>query len=378
MKDLGTKIHQTLGARLNAEGFDLVDLVPIPAHGDRMLRFRTVQEALEEFESDGSMGYLVQIRRQAPAVSAPAADTSALEGVWMPDGKLNVQYLVRNAELLFSAGEFTLAGNIYKSLLDAGVNSGFSLYWMGRCLEAEGKSEEACHSYEEALTWNPTLEAYRHFGGLLIRSRKNHQAAEIYERALNLKTLSADTRFELHKTAGNCWMRAEKDAQAEKHYRQALQINPSADDIQANLGALYLQGAKTSDARRFFQDALAANPANDRALSGLGSCWLADGDRQQAHDAFAKSLEINLANPTAVFHLVKCAYQIRSYATAARILGEYVQTAPVSTNLLYSLAGLQFHLGQHGEAAKTARQILDMKAGHAGAADLLKLIHCHG
>ena len=40
------KIETFLGSKLNAEGYDLVDLVPIPSHGDRMVRIRTLQEAL--------------------------------------------------------------------------------------------------------------------------------------------------------------------------------------------------------------------------------------------------------------------------------------------------------------------------------------------
>ncbi|HUP55984.1 MAG TPA: tetratricopeptide repeat protein, partial [Bdellovibrionota bacterium] len=160
----------------------------------------------------------------------------------------------------------------------------------------------------------------------------------------------------------------------ERLYHRALEIDPSADDIRANLGALYLGAGKTAEARRHFQDSLASNPRNARALAGMGSCELAERNKKGAHDYFAKSLEIDLNNPTAIFHLVKTAYELKSYAVAARLLGEYVQIAPVNTNLMYSLAGLQFHLGRLAEADTTVSRILEMAPTHAGAQELRGLI----
>ena len=119
------------------------------------------------------------------------------------------------------------------------------------------------------------------------------------------------------------------------------------------------------------KDALAANPNNDKAWVGLGLCCVTEGDKESAHDAFARSLEKNIRNSTAIFHMVKCAYEIKRYTTAERILSQYVEEAPVSPSLLYSLAGLQFHVGKKENALNTAKRILQMKADHMGAKDLI-------
>jgi tetratricopeptide (TPR) repeat protein len=87
-----------------------------------------------------------------------------------------------------------------------------------------------------------------------------------------------------------------------------------------------------------------------------------------------QSLELELNNPTAIFYLVKCAYEIKSYATASQMLLNYIQIAPVNTNLLYSLAGLQFHLGRISEAKETTLKILELQSQHAGAKELLNMI----
>ncbi len=389
MKDLESKIQQALGAQIDKEGYDLVDLIPIPTHGDRMVRFRTLQEALDDFDvnpTENTVGYLIQIRQKrptAPAGSEPASkaaqqaapqqDTGS-DGVYLPNGKLNVEFLKRNVELLFSAGDYSLAKNILKTIVTTGEWSAPAFYWIARCSEAEGRIEDAKRFYEESITYYPSLEAYQHFSTLLIKEQKDQQAAELLERALNLKSIDKSVQFELHQAAGNSWLRANNPIKAEKHFKKALDLDPKADAIQNNMGVVQLQQKKIDDALRFFQDAISANPDNAKALSGIAACHLAKGDKKLAHDFYARALGIELNNPSAIFHLVKCAYEIKSYATACRILEEYIQIGPINTNLLYSLAGLQYHLGRHQDVRATANQILNLKSDHTGAKELLKLI----
>ena len=411
-------LQELLGKQFKAEGFDVLDLIEIPSQADRMVRIRTLEDALEEFDlkdNRRSVSYLVQLKMRDQLPEGPQLNLNSFlsddsiesgeqlfskltdetfarvshipsfdeikserESVELPDGKLNVSFLLKNAQLLFDAGEFSLSRNIYQALLKSGEKTSIALFWLGRCFETEGETARAKTHYQESLTYSPTLEAYQHLAAIFIRGQDDQKAAEVLERALNLKDLSSKTRFELHKASGNCWMRSEAPTQAESHYRAALEIDPSADSIRANLGALHLQTGKISEAKRCFQDALASNTHNEKALIGLGTCFLNEGEKRAAHDSFAKALELNLNNPTAVFHLVKCAYEIKSYATAARILSEYTQIAPVNTNLLYSLAGLQFHLGRITEAKETVQNVLELKPDHSGANELSELIAAYG
>lgn len=394
MSDLREILDQHL-RRGNMDALELVDIVPVPMHGDRMVRLRTLEEALEDFSGEnGAASYLIQVKARGPAAPAaiepatiddtiptaphrPSAATASPvtgDNIYQGDGKLNIPYLSRNAELLLAAQDYPMARNIYKAIAASGERTGLALFGIGRCDEAEGRLDDARAHYEESIAYHPTLESYHRLSSVLMHQKKEEVAAETLERALNLKDLDTRTRFELHKSCGNCWTRTRQAEQAEGHYKQALEIDPAADDIRANLAALYLQSQNLSEAKRHFEDALASNPRNERALAGLASCHLALGDKRRAHDTFARSLEIELNNPTAIFHLVKCAYDIRSYATAARVVEEYVQIAPVNVNLLYSLAGLQFHLGRMKDARATATQILSLNAEHAGAQELLKLI----
>jgi Tfp pilus assembly protein PilF len=173
---------------------------------------------------------------------------------------------------------------------------------------------------------------------------------------------------------GNCQSRLGNVQESEEAFLKALELSPSSDEVQSNLGSLYLEQGRINDAKRRYQDAIAANPQNDKAWVGLGLCFVAVGDKDSAHEAFARSLEKNLRNSTAIFHLVKCAYEIKKYSIAEQMLSNYVEIAPVSPSLLYSLAGLQFHVGKKKEASVTAKKILQIRGDHQGAKDLIKRI----
>jgi tetratricopeptide (TPR) repeat protein len=359
------------------------NVVQVPGTSDKMVRLRTIEEALEEFDDEVGaeilQQYIIQIktRRSAPRTPAAAAPKPVNEQVYLANGGLNVEFLLQNAELLLSSGDYPLARNIYTRVAKAGqsgTKTAEALMGMARCFELENQLDEARAKYEESIAYHPTLETYQYLSTLLSHQEKPFQAAEALERALHLKNLSSKIRYELCKAAGNSWMRAGEMASAEKSYKKALEVDPSADEIQANLGALYLHAEKLIEAKRRFQDAFAANPKNDKALAGLGSCLLASGDVRGAHDLFAQALAINLQNSQAIFHLVKCAYEIKSYATAARIVEDYVQTSPININLLYSLAGLQFHLGRMMDSRTTCEKILELQPEHSGAKELLGMM----
>lgn len=384
MNDVKTTLQEVLSKQLHQSEFDLIGIVPIPTHNDKMVRLRTLQEVLEDFDETNegeTIECLLQLRPKKARPQAPPSahetavtPTSTSENIYLSNGKLNVPFLLKNGDVLFDAGEYPLARNIYKTILSSGEFTSTILNRLGRCFEAEGKFDEAKKKYEESIAYLPNLDSFLRLSSSLVRQNKDQQAAEVMERALKLRDLTATQRFELLKSSGNCWTRSKRAGEAETCFKQALEIDPSADDVRSNLGVLYLQGNKISEAKRNFQDAIASNPKNHQALAGLGSCCLAEGDKKAAHDYFTQSLEIELNNPTAIFYLVKCAYELKIYSAAARILGKYIEIAPVNTNLLYSLAGLQFHLGRVQDSKSTTQKILELQPDHFGAKDLLNLI----
>jgi tetratricopeptide (TPR) repeat protein len=373
------------------------EVIPVSSLEEVAIRFKNDDE---EFHYDH---YLVQVRRakrpqpqtqtvapppfkkaNAP-VSVPSQASSQISSqvltataspaaVAAKMDKEEISFLTENADLLLQAGEIELARNIYRAILKSGEASEVAYAGLAACADREGLIEQAIQFAQDSVAFAPNQKGYQLLAELLVQQGRDQEAAQTLSRALKSPKVSSVDQAEYYKMIGNCQSRLGQNQEAESAYLKSLELNPSSDEVQSNLGSLYLEQGRISDAKRRYQDSVAANPQNDKAWVGLGLCYVAVGDKESAHEAFAKSLERNLRNSTAIFHLVKCAYEIKKYNTAERMLSDYVEIAPVSPSLLYSLAGLQFHVGKRNEASATAKRILQIRGDHSGAKELIQKI----
>jgi tetratricopeptide (TPR) repeat protein len=286
----------------------------------------------------------------------------------------DVPFLIENAAILLQAGEVELARNIYRAVLRTGESSETAYAGLAECADRLGFIDQAIEYAQSSVAFAPNQKGYQILSQLLMQQGRDREAVQVLNRALKALQIGSVDQAHYLKAVGNCYSRLGDYADSERAYRKALELAPDSDETQANLGSVFLEQGRNSEAKRCYQDAVASNADNDKAWVGLGLCAVAEGDKEGAHDAFARALELNIKNSTAIFHLVKCAYEIKRYAIAEKILGSYVDIAPVSPSLLYSLAGLQFHVGKHNEATSTAKRILQMKSDHAGARDLIDRI----
>ena len=374
-------IHRVLEKTLRASGYDLVDMLPLPDSSDRIVRARALEEMIQELESADNDGdfhcYVVRVRAQRVAGETGAESEAPTEPAPEPklyhaDGTVNASYLDHNAEVLISHGEYALARNVYQTLLQSGQKTGQALYGIARCFEKEGKLDLALQKYEESASYLPSIEVFLHIAGILVQQKKDRYAAEVVERALNIKDISSDMKFELHKTAGNCWLRINRFEESDRHFFRALDLRPSADEVRSNLGSSYLKQRRIPEARNSFQDAVACNPHNDKAQMGYGVCLEQAGLKREAHDAYAKALEANLGNAAALYGLMRLAYELKIYAYAEKLTAAFCESQPVSVDILFGLAGLQFHLGKIEEARQTVAKVEQMKPGHTGCQELLQ------
>ncbi len=335
-------------------------VVPPPFTYSNISTTASMTEAEEINESSDTASH------GAGAVSAaPAVDVARPE-------KDDVPFLIENADILFKSGEMELARNIYRAILKTGESSEVAYAGLAACADHDGLVEQAIQFAWDSVAFAPNQKGYQLLAQLLVQQGRDQEAAQALQRAIKqLPNLSAQDKGEYYKMISNCQSGLGLMNDAERSYKKALEMSPASDEVQSNLGSLYLEQGQVTEAKRCYQDALAANPNNDKAWVGLGLCCVTEGDKESAHDAFARSLEKNIRNSTAIFHMVKCAYEIKRYTTAERILSQYVDVAPVSPSLLYSLAGLQFHVGKKENALSTAKRILQMKADHLGAKDLI-------
>ncbi len=403
-----SELSSSLEQQLAERGMDLLDIIPIPGGSNRSVRLRTLEDALETFDGPigggEAVGYLVKVRAKTkdteqavfpgidsaigepdPLLAQMVADTfehaktaaasrPSMDGVYYPDGKLNIDFLKKNAELLEGAGEYHLASNIYRTMLANGEARAIAYNGLANCALKELKLEEAARCLDESLAYQPDAKVYENLGAVLNKLKRDQSAAETLERGLAMKSLTTEDIKRMKYIAADYWRAAGILPKAEKHYSELSEMDPHSEELQCSLGELASLRNAQEDAKKRFQMALAQNPRSARALHGLGMAHFSLGDKKTAHDLFARSLDQKINNAEAVFHLVKIAFEARTYVTAARILGEYIKHAPVNANLLYSLAGLQFHLGRFGEARSSATKSLEMQPNHSGSKELIQLI----
>ena len=132
-----------------------------------------------------------------------------------------------------------------------------------------GRKKEALQSAREAVRLAPdepfALQVLIHS---LLLSGKAEQARPIAEQLLELVPDSETA----HLAAGNVYLDMEYYHSAEKHYREALRINPASYNAQNNLGVIAVRrDGQAEFAMDHFSSAVKLNPANTLAIENIRS-----------------------------------------------------------------------------------------------------------
>ncbi len=286
----------------------------------------------------------------------------------------DASYLLENANILAENKEFSLARNIFKSLIRKGQFVSESLSGIANCYEQEGAFSEAAKYYEEAIAYNPEVQYYEKLANLLVRISKDEEAIEVIERALGIPGLTDQQKFEFYKSLGNCYSRLDKHDKAEQNYLSAFELNEDSDALQVNVGSLALHKGDQATAKKHFERALELNNKNDKALCGLGMIDMLNNQLEDAQNYFVNSLKQNPDNLTAIFNLVKCAYQSKKFRDAAFYLQNYISNNIVNVNILYTFAGVLYHQEEYEKASVEVNKVLEINPNHTGAIELSELI----
>lgn len=190
MKNFAHELLELIKKQLGKSEYELMSVIPIPSVGDRLRRLRELEEVIAQLKNTNDSfteEYVIQIR---PKVSQEQAGRQAesryfntsLDGIYLNNGKLNIPFLLKNADLLFDSGEYHSARKIYKTIQQSGECTALVLYKIGRCFEEEGRFNEAKIKYEESLAHTPSQECYQRFASILVHLDKSAQAEKILKK----------------------------------------------------------------------------------------------------------------------------------------------------------------------------------------------------
>jgi tetratricopeptide (TPR) repeat protein len=157
-----------------------------------------------------------------------------------------------------------------------------------------GELEMAEAHYRESLAIEPQPAIYNDLGFVLERQGLPYEAVEMYRKSLELDPESATAHYNLAASLA----RSGEFAQAEPHFRAAIEKNPSTQAY-TGLGIVLWQQGRGDEAIASLQNAIKADPKNASAYDQLGTIQVEQGKLEEAASTY-RSLVRN--QPSAAAH----------------------------------------------------------------------------
>ena len=141
-----------------------------------------------------------------------------------------------------------------------------------------------------------------------------------------------------HFALGNIFLRSAKSVDAEREYREALELDSRARGVYLNLGAIMFRRGLLDSAKIYFRREIDVGGEICRAEANLGVIERLEHNYMLALHWGGKSLEDCIAEPSAVFNYAMTLFEIGYYSVADSLLR--AQLPEFSDNLrLLNLAG---------------------------------------
>ena len=149
-----------------------------------------------------------------------------------------------------------------------------------------GQEEKAENTYKKATALRPQhWDGYYELGVFYYQQRRYSDAAAEFEHVLEITPDNAMA----HATRGGMMQLLGKDAEAEKHLKRSIELQPSYAAY-TNLGALYCRERRWEESVVMTRKALEINDKDWRAWSNLGLAYEWLNRRSEADDAFRNEL----------------------------------------------------------------------------------------
>jgi tetratricopeptide (TPR) repeat protein len=168
------------------------------------------------------------------------------------------------------------------------------------CLKRAETNAEG--GFEWALAWEDRGggEAARLCQAIALFHRGDFQAAATRLEDLAASPAAGDGAADLWARAGSSWLRAERGAQAERAYGEAIRLRPKDAELRIDRAIARAGAERYRDAVEDLTQALALNPRSGEALVLRAEAHRALGNLPQAQSDAAKALEIKPDDPDAL------------------------------------------------------------------------------
>jgi protein O-mannosyl-transferase len=136
---------------------------------------------------------------------------------------------------------------------------------LGVALARASRVPEAIEVFEEAARLAPTADALSNLGGALLQAGRFEAAVAQFEAAVRLHPALVDA----HYNRALALDRLDRHAEALDAYRQVLALGVASADLHNDIGALLVELGQPSEAARHFRAALQLDPSHAAAEANL-------------------------------------------------------------------------------------------------------------
>lgn len=233
---------------------------------------------------------------------------------------------------------------------------------------AGGKFDQAGIHAERAYQLNSRNDQVLiTLAGVRERQGRDEEAERLYRQALELRP--GDTALEGQ--LGLLELGHGRTGEARALLIKALRNNPELRDRTLELGRNAIRDGHPSTALFLFEVVLAVDPENSAAEAWSGAALLASNDPLAALDRLRRAVARAPDLADAQLTLARCAEQLGLTTEASDALKRAVNAAPRNTNILCGVAEVYAHRGDFSDALPLCRKAVDLAPSDGQARVLL-------
>jgi Flp pilus assembly protein TadD len=198
-----------------------------------------------------------------------------------------------------------------------------------------------------------------------LRLRAGDVAAALGELRVAVQTSPTDPQA--WALLGNALFEAQRYEEAERSYRNALELDRRSRPVRRSLAQLALRRGRLPEAERLLRELASEAPRDPDAQLALGNLLAARGDLTAARGAFQQALVAVPRHPAALYALGRASLRAGDLAAAQAAFERLDQVAPLAPYAPYGLAllyGRRHEPARACEALATAlgRALFDRRA----------------
>ncbi len=226
----------------------------------------------------------------------------------------------------------------------------------------------------EALLLEQCRIAFQHY-----RSREFSEALDSLRPSLSPDSgLPALVRAVAYNLAASCFVQLGRRAEAEHHWRSAIEIQPDYADAWLNFSVFLRKSKRYAEAQRVCEQAIALNPGSSGVHNSLGNIMLDRSRHEEAEAAYRQAAELAPTNVEVHYNLGNALYQLKRYAEAAQAYRRALAIDDAHAGAILILGVTLHALECNVEAEALLRRAVNLSPenadAHHGLANLLRTL----